>query len=79
VRFNGDRNSGGFYKEREYEDSRFKKLLDEMAKNHDLPESPPRIPIAIWSRLRFDLGFYLTQHAAPGGTALNVYHRQVAE
>jgi hypothetical protein len=48
-------------------------------KNHTLPTEPPRIPIAIWSRLRSDLGPYLTERAAPGGNVLTLYHRQVAE
>jgi hypothetical protein len=66
------------YKERDYDDSPFKKLLDAMASKHELPRAPARLPIAIWSRLRYDLGFYLTEHAASGGPVLNVYHRQVA-
>lgn len=46
---------------------------------HELPTDPPRIPIAIWSRLRADLAPYLTERAAPGGNVVNIYHRQVAE
>ena len=65
------------YKEGKYEDSPFKILLEEMSKKHKFPEKPPRIPIAIWSRLRFDLGFYLTEHAAPGGTVISFYHRNL--
>jgi hypothetical protein len=67
------------YKEREYEDSLLKKLLNAMASKHELPKALARLPIAIWSRLRFDLDFYLTEHAAPGGTVLNIYHRQVTD
>ena len=46
---------------------------------HELPASATRIPIAIWSRLRFDLAPYLTERAAPGANVLTFYHRQVAE
>lgn len=45
---------------------------------HTLPCTPPRIPVAIWSRLRSDLAPYLTERAAPGGTVLTFYHRQIA-
>jgi WD40 repeat protein len=44
---------------------------------HELPLDAKRIPIALWSRLRYDLVPYLTEHAAPGGNVLNFYHRQV--
>jgi hypothetical protein len=47
--------------------------------NHTLTEEPPRIPIAIWARLRSDLQPYITERAAPGGNVLTFYHRQVAE
>ena len=46
---------------------------------HELPPSAKRIPIALWSRLRFDLAPYLTERAAPGANVLTFYHRQVAE
>lgn len=69
------------YRELFYEDSDYKKFLDTITKktNHTLPENPPRVPIAIWSRLRYDLAPYLAEIAAPGGTVLNFYHRQVSE
>jgi hypothetical protein len=38
---------------------------------HELPPNAKRIPIALWSRLRFDLAPYLTERAAPGA---NVPH-----
>ncbi len=44
---------------------------------HELPAQAKRIPIAIWSRLRYDLSPYLAERGAPGGTVLNFYHRQV--
>ncbi len=47
--------------------------------HHELPASAKRIPIAIWSRLRFDLAPYLTERAAPDANVLTFYHRQVAE
>jgi hypothetical protein len=47
--------------------------------NHALPTDPPRIPIAIWSRLRSDLTPYLTERAAPGGNVWTFFQRQVAE
>lgn len=59
----------------------YKTELAEASKrnNYTLPDQPPRIPIAIWSRLRSDLAPYLTERAAPGGNVLTFYHRQVAE
>ena len=44
-----------------------------------MPPDAKRIPIAIWSRLRFDLASYLTERAVPGANVLTFYHRQVAE
>jgi hypothetical protein len=46
---------------------------------HEMPPNATRIPIAIWSRLRFDLASYLTERAATGANVLTFYHRQVAE
>lgn len=46
---------------------------------HELPPNAKRIPIALWSRLRFDLAPYLTERAAPAANVLAFYHRQVAE
>jgi len=46
---------------------------------HELPPNAKRIPIALWSRLRFDIAPYLTERAAPGANVLTFYHRQVAE
>jgi hypothetical protein len=64
-----------------FADPDYKRELDEASKrnNHSLPTDPPRIPISIWSRLRSDLAPYLTERAAPGGSVLTLYHRQVAE
>ncbi len=64
-----------------FADPDYKQQLDEASQrnNHTLPIEPPRIPIAIWSRLRSDLAPYLTERAAPGGNVLALYHRQVAE
>ena len=64
-----------------YQDPDYAKFLEQMTAKtgHKLPDNSKRIPIAIWSRLRFDLSPYLAEHAAPGGTVLNFYHRQVAE
>ncbi|MCE9530887.1 MAG: hypothetical protein K8T89_07155 [Planctomycetes bacterium] len=42
-----------------------------------MPLHAKRIPIAVWSGLRFDLSPYLADRGAPGGTVSNVYHRQV--
>ncbi len=69
------------YREREYGDSEYGRFLDNMTRQtgHRLPDDPKRIPIAIWSRLRFDLAPYLTEHAAPNGTVLNFYHRNLFE
>jgi hypothetical protein len=64
-----------------FRDKEYKKALDWATKKnrHELPASATRIPIAIWSRLRFDLAPYLTERAAPGANVLKFYHRQVAE
>jgi Leucine-rich repeat (LRR) protein/WD40 repeat protein len=64
-----------------FTDPDYKVALDEATKQtrHELPASATRIPIAIWSRLRFDLGPYLTERAAVGANVLTFYHRQVAE
>ncbi len=44
---------------------------------HALPRHANRIPIAIWSRLRYDLAPYLSERGAPGGSVLHFCHRQV--
>ena len=64
-----------------FKDEEYREHLEEQRKltGHQIPTEPPRIPIAIWSRLRFDLAPYLTERAAPGGTVISFYHRQVAE
>src|SRR5207245_72248 len=57
-------------------------LLDLLAKDsmiwkdcvghyHEPPEH--RLPISIWSRLRFDLEPYLTEREVPGGTTLSLF------
>ena len=42
---------------------------------------PPvrRLPVIVWSRLFLDLEPYLNERAAPGGTVIAFYHRQLAE
>jgi WD40 repeat protein len=64
-----------------FADAEYKAALDQATEqtHHELPASATRIPIAIWSRLRFDLAPYLTERAAPGANVLTFYHRQVAE
>jgi len=64
-----------------FADPEYKAALDQASEQtrHELPASATRIPIAIWSRLRFDLAPYLTERAAPGANVLTFYHRQVAE
>ena len=64
-----------------FADPDYKAALDQATEQtrHELPASATRIPIAIWSRLRFDLAPYLTERAAPGANVLTFYHRQVAE
>ena len=64
-----------------FADPEYKAALDQATEQtrHELPASAKRIPIAIWSRLRFDLAPYLTERAAPGANVLTFYHRQVAE
>ena len=46
-------------------------------KHHEV--SDRRLPVVVWSRLSLDLEPYLTEHAAPGGTVIAFYHRQLAD
>jgi WD40 repeat protein len=46
-------------------------------KHHDVGEH--RLPVVVWSRLSLDLEPYLTERAAPSGTVIAFYHRQLAE
>ena len=46
-------------------------------KHHEVRER--RLPVVVWSRLSLDLEPYLTERAAPGGTVLAFYHRQLAD
>ena len=64
-----------------YADPEYKAALDDanLRNRNQLPANARRIPIAIWSRLRFDIAPYLSERAAPGGSMLTFYHRQVAE
>jgi WD40 repeat protein len=64
-----------------FADLEYKAALDQSTEQtrHELPASATRVPIAIWSRLRFDLAPYLTERAAPGANVLTFYHHQVAE
>jgi len=64
-----------------FADPEYKAKLDEATEQtqHELPPNAKRIPIALWSRLRFDLAPYLTERAAPGANVLTFYNRQVAE
>ena len=59
----------------------YKAYLDaESARNnHLLPTDPPRIPIAIWSRLYSVLAPYLNERKAEWGTVLTFFHRQLGE
>jgi WD40 repeat protein len=49
----------------------------ERHKHHDVSER--RIPTVVWSRLSLDLEPYLTERAAPGGTVVVFFHRQLGE
>ena len=64
-----------------FADPEYKAALDQATEQtrHELPASATRIPIAIWSQLRFDLAPYLTERAAVGANVLTFYHRQVVE
>ena len=46
-------------------------------KHHEVSER--RLPVVVWSRLSLDLEPYLMERAAPGGTGIAFYHRQLAE
>jgi WD40 repeat protein len=45
--------------------------------HHTPPER--RLPVIVWSRLFLDLEPYLAERAAPGGTVVSFYHRQLPE
>ena len=64
-----------------FADPEYRTKLNEATEQtrHELPSNAKRIPIALWSRLRFDLSPYLTERAAPGANVLTFYHRQVGE
>lgn len=64
-----------------FKDKYYKKYLDRLSKknHHELPQNPPRIPIAIWARLQSDLTPYIAEQSAPGGPVINFYHRIVGE
>jgi WD40 repeat protein len=46
-------------------------------KHHEVSERS--LPVVVWSRLSLDLEPSLTERAAPGGTVIAFYHRQLAE
>jgi hypothetical protein len=46
-------------------------------KHHEVSER--RLPVVVWSRLSLDLEPYLTERAAPGGTVISFFHRQLAK
>ena len=64
-----------------FADPEYRAKLNEATEQtrHELPPNAKRIPIALWSRLRFDLAPYLTERAAPGANVLTFYHHQTAE
>jgi len=64
-----------------FADPEYRARLDKATEQtrHELPSNAKRIPVALWSRLRFDLASYLTERAAPGATVLTFYHQQVGE
>jgi len=45
---------------------------------HHQPPSR-QLPVIVWSRLFLDIEAYLNERAAPGGTVIAFYHRQLAE
>ena len=63
-----------------FADPEYRAKLNEATEQarHELPPNAKRIPIALWSRLRFDLASYLSERAAPGANVLTFYHRQIA-
>ncbi len=64
-----------------FADPEYRAKLNEATEQtrQELPPNAKRIPITLWSRLRFDLAPYLTERAAPGANVLTFYHRQVGE
>jgi hypothetical protein len=51
---------------------------DFISRAHLIPPDH-RLPVIIWSRLSLDLGPYLSERRIPGGVAMTICHRQVAE
>ncbi len=64
-----------------FDDPEYKAWLDSATANnrHELPADARRIPVALWSRLRFDLAPYLLERGVSGSTVLYFYHRQVEQ
>jgi hypothetical protein len=64
-----------------FADPEYRAKLNETTEQtqHELPPNAKRIPVALWSRLRFDLAPYLTERAAPGANVLAFYHGQFRE
>ena len=54
-------------------------VWDDFDKRKHHAVSERRLPVVVWSRLSLDLEQYLTERAAPGGTVIAFYHRQLAE
>jgi len=50
--------------------------------HHDLPAGEGRrqkLPVVVWSRLRFDLEHYLTERSGDGTSLLDFYHQQMGK
>lgn len=64
-----------------FADPEYKKVLDRTNARlgHEFPSGATRIPIVLWSRLRYELQPYLAERNVPGTAVLKFYHRQVAE
>lgn len=54
-----------------------KEVFEQTLKYHNPPEE--KLPVALWSRLYFDLEPYITEKAADETSLITFYHRQISE
>lgn len=59
---------------------RDRRILDQFSASsrYEYPDQRDRLPPAVWSRLLFDLGFFLGEASAAGVSLMTFYHRQLA-
>ena len=64
-----------------FQDEEYSRILVQSNEQygHKLPPNSTRIPIAAWTRLRSELGPYLSERSAPGTAVTYFYHRQIEQ